>query len=102
MSVATNRQWTDKQGQIVLVEGHLQTRSWDDKDGQTRKATEIIAEKVDFGPKAADKPISTSSSVPRSFRPSALATDQLMPLDGDEDDTGKNFVRVVEDDEIDP
>ena len=77
-SVATNRVWNDqngkrqeatefhnvvvfgrqgetagqylKKGSSVLVEGRLQTRSWDDKtSGEKKYRTEIIAERVQFG-----------------------------------------------------
>lgn len=41
-----------KKGQIAAVEGRLQTRSWDGKDGQKRYRTEIVADRVQFGPKA--------------------------------------------------
>lgn len=42
-------------GRQVYVEGRLQTRSWDDKDGNKRYATEIVAETVQFlGGKPAD------------------------------------------------
>ena len=41
-----------KKGQSVLVEGRLQTRSWDDQSGQKKYRTEIIADRVQFGPKA--------------------------------------------------
>lgn len=42
-----------KKGQSVLVEGRLQTRSWDDKNnGEKKYRTEIIADTVQFGPKA--------------------------------------------------
>lgn len=90
-SVATNRQWTDQQnqkreeveyhnivvwgkqaettskylvkGQIVYVEGRLQTRSYEDKAGVKKYATEIVAERVQFGPKAsgAGAPRATSN-----------------------------------------
>ncbi len=30
-------------GRLVYIEGRIQTRSWDDKDGNKRYATEIIA-----------------------------------------------------------
>jgi len=39
-----------KKGQQVLVEGRLQTRSWD-KDGAKQYRTEIVAERVQFGSK---------------------------------------------------
>jgi len=35
-------------GRSVMVEGRLQTRSWDDKDGQKRYTTEIVANNVQF------------------------------------------------------
>lgn len=75
-SMATTESWTDKSGQkqektewhrIVVwgklaelcnqylakgrqafVEGRLQTRSWDDKDGSKRYTTEIMANTVQF------------------------------------------------------
>jgi len=40
-----------KKGSLVLVEGHLQTRSWEGKDGQTRRTTEIIGERIQLGPR---------------------------------------------------
>lgn len=80
-SIATNRVWNDKNGAkqestefhnivvwgrqaeiggqylskggLVLVEGHLQTRSWTDKQGGQRKTTEIICERMQFGPRSA-------------------------------------------------
>lgn len=40
-----------KKGRLVLVEGRLQTRSWDDKQtGQKKYRTEIVAENIQFGP----------------------------------------------------
>ncbi len=75
-SLATTEAWTDKQGQkqektewhrVVVwgklaelcnqylakgrqafLEGRLQTRSWDDKDGNKRYTTEILANTVQF------------------------------------------------------
>lgn len=78
-SLATNRVWTDKAGQkqeavefhnivawgrqaeiaskfltkggLALVEGRLQTRAWEGKDGQQRRTTEIISEMIQLGPR---------------------------------------------------
>src|SRR5689334_11763248 len=80
VGVATNRTWKDQngekkestefhnvvaygrqaelaaqylgKGQSVAVEGRLETRSWE-KDGVAHYRTEIIAERVQFGPKSA-------------------------------------------------
>lgn len=78
-SVATNRVWKDKngakqegtdyhnvvvfgrqaetvaqylkKGSNVLVEGRMQTRSWDASDGTKKYRTEIVADRVQFGPR---------------------------------------------------
>ena len=81
LSLATNRVWKDKagakqeasdfhnvvvfgrqaetsaqylkKGQQVMIEGRIQTRTWDDKtSGEKKYRTEIVAESVQFGPKA--------------------------------------------------
>ena len=35
-------------GRSVYVEGRLQTREWEDKEGQKRRTTEIVAQTVQF------------------------------------------------------
>lgn len=40
-----------KQGSMVLLEGRLQTRSWEDKNGIKKYRTEIIVENLQLGPK---------------------------------------------------
>ena len=76
LSIATNEVWKDKGGQkqervewhrvnvwgeqaehcskyltkgrMVYVEGRIQTRSWDDKEGKKRYSTEVVADRVVF------------------------------------------------------
>jgi single-strand DNA-binding protein len=78
--VATNRVWKDKngvrqesvdyhnivvfgrqaelikqylyKGSGVFLEGRIQNRSWDAKDGTKRYRTEIVADRIQFGPKS--------------------------------------------------
>ena len=78
--VATNRVWKDKngakqestdyhnvvifgrqaevvkqylyKGSGIFVEGRIQTRSWDAADGTKRYRTEIVADRIQFGPKS--------------------------------------------------
>ncbi|MDO8493333.1 MAG: single-stranded DNA-binding protein [bacterium] len=45
-----------KKGQSVLVEGRIQTRSWAGADGVKKYKTEIVADRVQFGPKGAGGP----------------------------------------------
>ena len=37
-----------RKGAYILVEGHLQTRKWQDKEGADRYTTEIVANRVGF------------------------------------------------------
>lgn len=92
LSIATNRVWKDKngakqeaadyhnvvvfgrqaetaaqylrKGASVLVEGRIQTRSWDDKDGQKKYRTEIVADRVQFGPRGGTGAGTGGSSTP--------------------------------------
>ncbi len=41
-------------GSATYVEGRMQTRSWD-KDGQKQYRTEVIADRVQFGPKGGSR-----------------------------------------------
>jgi len=57
-----------KKGRSVLVEGRLQTRSYDDKSGVKRYSTEIVAQNVKFiggsGGQRADGPTSADYDQP--------------------------------------
>lgn len=81
-SIATNRVWKDnngakqestdyhnvvvfgrqaetaaqylKKGSGVFVEGRMQTRSWDGQDGKKQYRTEVVADRIQFGPRQGD------------------------------------------------
>ena len=36
-------------GRMAIVEGRLQVRGWQDKDGNKRKSTEVVADRMYFG-----------------------------------------------------
>jgi len=40
-----------QKGDLILIEGRLQTRSWEDANGNQRKRTEIVAENIQLPPK---------------------------------------------------
>lgn len=42
-----------KKGAMVMVEGRLRTRTWQDKQNQNHKVTEIICERLQLGPRPA-------------------------------------------------
>ena len=66
-------------GRMVVVEGRLQTRTYEDKDGNKRKATELVADNVYFGDSKRDGNNSTQSAQEPAAGQSAEVT-------GDDDD----------------
>lgn len=48
-------------GSSTYVEGRMQTRSWD-KDGQKQYRTEVVADRVQFGPKGSGAPAASNSN----------------------------------------
>lgn len=84
LSLATNRVWKDQNGQkkeqtdfhnvvvfgrqaetvaqyikkgsMLMVEGRIQTRSWEGQDGKKNYRTEIVADRVQFGPRGGTAP----------------------------------------------
>lgn len=45
-----------KKGSAMILVGSLQTRSWEDKDGNKKFATDVIADEVYFGDSKTKKP----------------------------------------------
>ncbi len=98
-SLATNRVWKDQNGQrqestdyhnvvvfgrqaetssqylvkgaMAMIEGRLTTRSWDDKDGTKKYRTEVVADRVQFGPRSGGAPNTGSQSGSASAGPGA-------------------------------
>ena len=54
-----------RKGSLVYVEGRLQTRSWEGQDGQKRRATEVVANDVQFLEPRGAAPVPASESPPR-------------------------------------
>lgn len=77
-----------RKGSMIAVQGSIQTRNYEDKNGNKRTAVEIVADKVSFcGSKAENAQNSTSQSVSSNptegFTP--LNTDNAFPLDDNDD-----------------
>ena len=53
-----------KKGSLVLIEGRLQTRTWQDPSGTTRSRTEIVGRKLQLGPKTAGKMLPSEEKPP--------------------------------------
>ncbi len=68
-------------GGLVMIEGRLQTRSWDDKEtGKKRYMTEIIAENLQMGPRSAGSTGSSQAPYePGSYKRSAPSSASSAP-----------------------
>ena len=61
-----------KKGSSMLVEGRMQTRSWDDKtSGEKKYRTEIVADRTQFGPKSGAGGVGASTGHSQIQTPSA-------------------------------
>jgi single-strand DNA-binding protein len=111
-SIATNRVWKDAQGQkkeeaefhnivcygkladissrylnkgsLVLIEGRIKTRNWQDNAGVKHYKTEIIAETMQLGPKGSGTSNSGSSNYGKSnfsrLEPDMPAKQEEIPI----------------------
>ncbi len=111
-AVATNRFYTDRNGQkqktaefhnivafgrlaeicsrylskgkLVLVEGRLQTRSWQGQDGAKRWRTEIVMENMQLGPRG------VTGETPAMPADAPGQAEEIPIIDADEDLTAEN------------
>jgi len=67
-------------GSLVMIEGRLRTRSWQDTSGNKRSRTEIIGERLQLGPKSAAK---------------------ITPAAPSEKEVPKEEIPIIEEEEID-
>ncbi len=70
-----------KKGSSALVEGRMQTRSWDGQDGQKRYRTEIVADRVQFGNRPNGVANSTSSSQKTQSNSDDTSSKDAPPID---------------------
>ncbi len=71
-----------RKGSPVLIEGRLQTRSWTDKEGKTRKVTEIVGERLQLGPRSDRGGFSgdeTSQETNEGFTPDEAPKEETFP-----------------------
>lgn len=69
-----------QKGQLVFFEGRLQTRSWQGADGVKRYRTEIVAENLQLGPKAAGAGSQFTPAGPPKPTHSAKISNEEIPI----------------------
>lgn len=68
-------------GSLVMVEGRLQTRSWQGQNGETKYRTEIVTERLQMGPKMA----SQMGKEPKKPEPAEPETEKLEEIQVEEE-----------------
>ncbi|MDD5720850.1 MAG: single-stranded DNA-binding protein [Candidatus Pacebacteria bacterium] len=114
-SIATNRVWKDKngtrqesadyhnivvfgrqaetvsqymkKGSSILIEGRMQTRSWEDKTtGEKKYRTEVVADRTQFGPKGGNGGGSMSTTSTGSKAPASEGGGEVDSIEYPEED----------------
>lgn len=116
LSIATNKKWMNKntgqpeertewhkvvvwgkqaencrdylsKGRTVYIEGELQTRKWEDKQGQARYTTEVVANTVQFvgGGGGSGRSQASQTSPTSQTSPADSGTDNVPSFDSDDD-----------------
>ena len=86
-----------RKGQMIAIEGSLQTRTYQDKEGHNRKAVEVLANNVYFTESRSNSQNNSFSQEKAEERPSAASEE--MPLafsQGSQDD----FSVISDDDDL--
>lgn len=76
-----------KKGIQICISGRLQTRNWEDQNGQRHFSTEVVAEEIDFADsiekQRPDESI-LSASTPVNNTKNELQTEEVIMADGDD------------------
>ena len=89
-------------GSLVLIEGRLQTRTWKDNSGNQRYRTEIVAERLQMGPKSANR--TSFQGQPQKEEAFKEGKSSFHPSSANEDsgkEETKEDIPVIEEEEID-
>lgn len=87
-----------QKGSLTLVEGRIQTRSWQDQNGVKRNRTEIVIENMQLGPKAAGA-TPKAAPAPKATEEDIPVIDQEAPIDTleekeEEEEEGVNVDKI--------
>ncbi len=90
-----------RKGQMIAVQGSIQTRSYTDKDGNKRKAFEIVADNVHFADSKRDNSASSMGSGTSMYQqpqtqPDVISTPAPAYTSGDTGD----FEEILNDDDL--
>lgn len=88
-----------RKGQLVAVQGSIQTRTYTDKEGNKRKAFEIVADNAHFAEPKRDGAVSSSSPAP-ARAPSQASQHEEQPAPAFENGDTGDFQEIPSDDDL--
>ncbi len=71
-------------GSSVLLEGRIQTRSWEGQDGKTRYNTEIVGQNIQFGPREGSQS-QGGGNRKKNSKPQQKKEEEIPVIEEDED-----------------
>lgn len=81
-----------RKGKMIAVQGSIQTRKYEDRNGNKRTAVEIVADNVSFcGSKEQGEPPKTSYSAPQSRNGTHITAEQFEAVYNMEEDDGESL-----------
>lgn len=87
-------------GRMIAVVGRIQTRTYTDKDGNKRKAVEVVADKVSFTGEKADTAAQEPSRI-EGYEPAGKTRNPVAAPDvGYESGNSENFTEISNDDDL--
>ncbi len=81
-------------GSLVLIEGRIETRMWQDNTGTKKYRTEVIGERLQLGPKSANANRPTAGTASQHEEPIGAAVEEEKPATPEE-------IPIIEEDQSD-
>lgn len=92
-----------KKGQLIIITGSLQQRSWKDKNGNNRSNIEVLAEHIEFSESksAASTEAQTSAKTTQASQASGKATPFSTPINtSNQPSANDDFEEIPSDDDL--
>lgn len=74
-----------KKGSLILIEGRIQTRNWQDQQGNKHYRTEVVAERIQLGPRMGGGGGGGENEAPMEQRTPPEDTTPIVELPGEEE-----------------
>lgn len=86
-------------GDMTLIEGRLQTRSWQDNAGNKRYRTEVVAERMQLGPKSGQRKSPTPVQAAQPKQAAQEASEPTAPNKTPKQNQNNEAIPIIEEDD---